>query len=157
MYYPGSACRGTDLPSGRILYIHTYVNLIENVTIIMTHLFQTLNNIYIISVLPKGKSFTANSGTKAAILPKGRSSIANFPHPTLSLASEQTLKDLKDPWGTKEEVRRVDLANWALRTSLKFTIGVKYQFHQDFFHQIRDPEIPITLRPYIYIYIYIYI
>ena len=33
--------------------------------------------IIIISVLPKGRSFTANSGTKAAILPKGRSSIAN--------------------------------------------------------------------------------
>ena len=29
------------------------------------------------SVLPKGRSFTANSGTKSAILPKGRSSIAN--------------------------------------------------------------------------------
>ena len=26
---------------------------------------------------PKGRSFTANSGTKAAVLPKGRSSIAN--------------------------------------------------------------------------------
>ena len=23
MHYPGSACRGTDLPSGRIFYIHT--------------------------------------------------------------------------------------------------------------------------------------
>ena len=34
--------------------------------------------LYIItSVLPKGRSFTANSGTRAAILPKGRSSIAN--------------------------------------------------------------------------------
>ena len=33
--------------------------------------------IIIVSVLPKGRSFTANSGTKAAILPKGRSSIAN--------------------------------------------------------------------------------
>ena len=31
----------------------------------------------IISVLPKVRSFTANSGTKAAILPKGRSSTAN--------------------------------------------------------------------------------
>ena len=31
----------------------------------------------IISVLPKSRSFTANSVTKAAILPKGRSSIAN--------------------------------------------------------------------------------
>ena len=28
-------------------------------------------------VLPKGRSFTANSGTKAAILSKGRSSITN--------------------------------------------------------------------------------
>ena len=23
MYYPGSACRGTDMPPGRILYIYT--------------------------------------------------------------------------------------------------------------------------------------
>ena len=42
------------------------------------------------------------------------------------------------------KVRRVDLANWALRTSPKFITGVKYQFHQGF-DQIRDPEIPITL------------
>ena len=28
------------------------------------------------------------------------------------------------------EVRRVDLAHWALRTSPKITTGVKYQFHQ---------------------------
>ena len=27
--------------------------------------------IIVVSVLPKGRSFTANSGTKAAILPKG--------------------------------------------------------------------------------------
>ena len=33
--------------------------------------------IIIISVLPKGRSFTAISGTKAAILPNGRFSIAN--------------------------------------------------------------------------------
>ena len=33
--------------------------------------------IIIISVLPKGRSFTANSGTKAAVLPKDRSFIAN--------------------------------------------------------------------------------
>ena len=25
MHYPGSACRGTDLPSGRLLYIHTHL------------------------------------------------------------------------------------------------------------------------------------
>ena len=34
-------------------------------------------NFIVISVLPKGRSFTANSVTKAAILLKGRSSIAN--------------------------------------------------------------------------------
>ena len=32
--------------------------------------------IIIMSVLPKGRSLTANSGTKAVILPKGRSSTA---------------------------------------------------------------------------------
>ena len=41
----------------------------------------------------------------------------------------------------------MDLANWALRTSPKFTTEVKYQFHQGF-DQIRDPEIPTPLRPY---------
>ena len=44
----------------------------------------------------------------------------------------------------------MDLANWALRSSPKFTTGVKYQFHQDFFVQMRDLEIPITLRPLIH-------
>ena len=55
-----------------------------------------------------------------------------FPHPTLSLASEQILKVLKRSRGTNEEVRRVDLANWALRTSPKFATGVKHQFHEGF-------------------------
>ena len=48
------------------------------------------------------------------------------------------------------EARGVDLANWTLQTSLKFTTGVKYQFHQGFFYQIRDPEIRIT--PYFTIF-----
>ena len=39
----------------------------------------------------------------------------------------------------------MDLANWDLRTSQKFITGVKYQF--SVFDQIRDPEIPIILRP----------
>ena len=70
------------------------------------------------SVLPKGRSFTENSGTKAAVLPKGRSSTANsgtrvavllgmnrcgsfsfLSAPTLSLASEQILKNLKRSQG----------------------------------------------------------
>ena len=34
----------------------------------------------------------------------------------------------------------MDLANWALRTTPKFTPGVKYQFIR-VFDQIRDPDI----------------
>ena len=45
------------------------------------------------------------------------------------------------------EVRRDDLAYWALRTSQKFTTGVKYGINSiRIFDQIRDPEIPITFR-----------
>ena len=103
------------------------------------------------SVLSKGRSFTASAGTKAAVLPKAGlppqtqkprllfyqgliCAVASrcFPHPTLSLAPEQTSKDLKNPRDTNVEVRRVDLGNWALETSPKFTTGVKYQFHQGF-------------------------
>ena len=40
----------------------------------------------------------------------------------------------------------MDLANWVLWTSPKFTTGVKYQFHK-VSDQISDPEIPVTLRP----------
>ena len=70
-------------------------------------------------VLPKGRTFTANSETKVAVL-LGINSCGSFPllsapH-SLSLASEQTLKHLKDPRGTSVEVRRVNLANWALQT-----------------------------------------
>ena len=56
-----------------------------------------------------------------------------FPHPTLSLASEQILKDLKHPRCTSVEVRRVNLAHWVLWTSPKFTTGVKHLFHQYIF------------------------
>ena len=57
-----------------------------------------------------------------------------FPHPTLSLAYEQTLKDQKRSQGHQRggEVRRVHSANWDLLTSPIFTTGVKYQFLQDF-------------------------
>ena len=94
--------------------------------------------IIIISVLPKGRSFTAISGTKAAVLPKGRSSTANsgtkvavllgmnrcgsFPllFAPYSLFSIWTdLKRSQEPQRGGEESRIVD--------------------------QIRDPEIPITL------------
>ena len=58
-----------------------------------------------------------------------------FSHPTLSLTSEQTWKD---PRGTNLVVRRVDLANWALWNSPKYTTGVKYQFHQGFWPDQRS-------------------
>ena len=79
-----------------------------------------------------------------------------FPHPTLSLASEQTLKDLKRSQGTSKKVRRVELANWALWTSSKFTTCVKYQFHQGFWPDQRSrnpkhPSPPIYMRNFIII------
>ena len=69
-----------------------------------------------------------------------------FPHPTLSFPSEQTLKDLESPRGTHEEARRMDLANWALRTSPKFATGVKHQFHQGFFTRSEKPRLKICRR-----------
>ena len=68
-----------------------------------------------------------------------------FLHPTLSLASEQTWKD---PRGIKVEVRRVDLANWALWTSPKFTVVVKYQLHQGFWPDQRSVNPNHSSSPY---------
>ena len=106
----------------------------------------TFSNLYLLhhqSVLSKGRSFTASKETKAAVLPKAGVPPQNqkprlqfyqgwlgavvsccFPHSTLSFASERVLKDLKRSHGHNVEVRREDLANWALRTSPKFTTGV---------------------------------
>ena len=82
------------------------------------------------SVLPKGRSFTANAETMLSVL-LGINRCGSF----LLLSALYSLfsiwKDLKkkNPRGTNVEVRRVCLANWAVRTSSKFTTGVKYQFH----------------------------
>ena len=124
---------------------------------------QCFRIIIIMSILPKGRSFTANSGTKAAVLLKGRSSTANSgtrasvllgmdrcgsfpllstPHSLFSIWTY--LKRWEDPRGTNVEVRRVDLANWVLQTSQKFTTGVKYRFHQGFWpdQRSRNPNQP---------------
>ena len=65
-------------------------------------------------VLPKGRPSTANSGTKVAVL-LGINRCCSFPllsaPYSLSLGSEQTLKDLKRSQGPNVEVRRMDLAN----------------------------------------------
>ena len=51
------------------------------------------------------------------------------------------------------EVRRVDLANWDLRTSPKFTTGVQINASSiRLFDQIRDPEILIIFHLYIIIH-----
>ena len=105
----------------------------------------------------KSRFFTANAGTKAAVLPKaglppeteeprlqfyqgwiGALASRCFPHHTLSLASEQTLKDLRRSQGHQREGDESDSANWALRTSPKFSTGVKYQFHQGFWQDQRS-------------------
>ena len=44
------------------------------------------------------------------------------------------------------EVRRVDLVNWALWTSLKFPTEVNISSIR-VFDQIRDPEIPSSFAP----------
>ena len=69
-----------------------------------------------------------------------------FPHPILSLASKQTLKYPRD---TDVEVRKLDLTNWSLWTSLKFSMGVKCQFHQGFWSDQRSgnpnhPSLPFN-------------
>ena len=51
-------------------------------------------------------------------------------------------------------MRRVDLANWALRTSPKFTTGVKYQFHQGYWSVKRSGN-PNHNLPSAILYIYI--
>ena len=104
--------------------------------------------VYHQNVLPRGRSFTANSDTKVAVLFKGRSSTANSgtkvavllgmnrcgSFPLLSLASEQILKDLKRSQGHQRggeeltlvvnfsEVRR---ALWDLFRSFKICSDAK--------------------------------
>ena len=90
---------------------------------------------------PKAGLPPQTSGTKVVVL-LGMNRCGSFPflsYPTLSLASEQTLKDLKRSQRHHDEVRRVDLANWALRTSPpKFTTGVEDQSHLGFWPEQRS-------------------
>ena len=76
----------------------------------------------------EGRSSTTNSGTRLHFYQEWIGTVASrcFPHPNLSLAYEQTLKDLKRSQGHHVDVRILDLANWALWTSPKFATWVKY-------------------------------
>ena len=89
----------------------------------------------------EGRSSNTNSKTKAAILPGmnrcGSFPLLSAPHSLSSIWTdlERSQNILGEPtW----RVMRVDLVNWALRTSPKFTTGVKYQFHQDFWPDQRS-------------------
>ena len=130
------------------------------------------------SILPKGRSLTANSGTKAAVLLKGKSSTANSgtqvavllgtngcgsfpllsaPHSLFSIWTDLKRSE-KIPGGTNAEVRRLYLANWALRTSPKSTTGVKYRFRQGFWpdQRSRNPNLPSPPILYIWYGIFIF-
>ena len=122
----------------------------------------SLSIIYHKSIRPRAGLSLQNSGTKAAVLTKRRPSTANsgikvavllgmnrcgsFPHLALSLASEQILKDLKRSQGYQCGGEESGFGNWALRTSPKFTKELNISSIK-VFDQIRDPEIPIILRP----------
>ena len=74
-----------------------------------------------------------------------------FPHPTVSLASQQTLKDLKrgaPTWRSGECIWLTEHSGLHRNSPQGLNISSIRVFDQ-----VRDPEIPITLRPHIYIYI----
>ena len=83
---------------------------------------------------PKVMSFTSDSGTKVAVL-LGMNRCASFPFISVPHSLFSIWIDLKRSenilGAPKVEVRRVDLANWALRTSPKFTTGIKYRVCQN--------------------------
>ena len=94
----------------------------------------------------KDRSFIASAGTKVAVLPKAglppqtqeprlqfyQGLNRSFQHPTLSLASEQILKDLKRCQGPQREGEESGFGWLGPKGFTKFTTGVKYQFHQGF-------------------------
>ena len=121
--------------------------------------------IIIMSILPRGRSFTANSGTKAAVLLKGRSYTANsetqaavllgmdrcgsfpllsVPHSRFSIWADLKRSD-KIPWAPTWR--------WGEWIRLTGTSGLHRNSPQGLnigsiriFYQFRDPEIPINLR-----------
>ena len=115
------------------------------------------------SVLPKGRSFTANSSTKAAVLPKGklRNQVAvllrmnrcgscpllSSPHSLFSILIDLKRSEKIPGAPTCRSGEWIWLTRpfWLHRNSPK---GLNINAVR-VFDQIRDPEIPITLRPHI--------
>ena len=84
---------------------------------------------------------------------QGLNRCGSFPLPSAPHSLFRIWKDLKRsvkiPRGTNVEVMSVDLANWALRTSPKFSTPGKNISSIMVFHQIRDPGIPIIYKFYV--------
>ena len=98
------------------------------------------------SVLPKGRSFTAKSGTKVAVLLRmnrcGNFPLLSAPHSLFSICTD--LKRSEKIPGAPREGK--DLANWPSGLHRNSPQGLNNSFIR-VFDKIRDPEIPITLRP----------
>ena len=126
----------------------------------------TACRIIIMSILPKGRSFTASSGTKAAVLLKGRSSTANsetqaavllemdrcgsFP----LLSAPHSLFGIWTYLKRSEKIPGAPMWRWGewiwltgpYRPHRNSPQGLNIGSNR-VFDQIRDPEIPINLRP----------
>ena len=81
--------------------------------------------------------FCTKAGTKVVVL-LGMIRYCSFPLLSALHSFFSIWKDLKRCEKIRLEVRRVDLANWALRTSPRFATGVKYQIYQDFWPEQRS-------------------
>ena len=117
------------------------------------------------SVLPKGRSFTENSGTKAAVLPKGRSYTANSGTKDAVLlgmnrcGSFPLLFAPYSPFSIWTDPKRLEkfpgAPTWR-RGDLNWLTGPSGHHRNSpqglnissirVFEQIRDQEFPITLR-----------
>ena len=125
--------------------------------------------VYHQSVLPNGRSFTANSSTKTAVLPKGRSSTTNSgTKVAVSLGMNRcgSFPLLSAPpslfsiWTDLKRSGRIPGApawrwgEWIWLTGpsgLHRNKGVKYQFHQDFWPEQRSGKPNHPSPPNIYI------
>ena len=117
----------------------------------------------IISVLPKGSSFTANAGTKVAVLSKGRSSTANSGTKVVILLRINSCgsfpllfapRSLFSIWtDLRRSIQGAPALSWVECSWIIGPSGLHRNSSQwlnigsvRVFDQIRDPKISITLR-----------
>ena len=113
------------------------------------------------SVLPERRSFTANSGTQAAVLPKGWSSTVNSV--LLRMNRYGSFPLLSTPhslfiiWADLKRSEKIPVSpawRWGEWIWLSGSSELQWNSPEGLnissmrvFDQIRDPEIPITIRP----------